>query len=186
LRFPAFRRPGRRSATRRSRSTRIGLTGARSLAEPCAELGVFWFEEPVPADDLAGLRLLRDRAPAGLDIAAGEYGCDLPYSECMLGAQTFDVLQLDATRCAGISEMLPGSLGPSTRRFELSLKMLDGRAINGHFWLFIGSLTNEAFTDTITDGGAGQCQPPAIAPCPVRSYTNPAGQSATIIDLAAF
>jgi len=29
-----------------------------------------WFEEPVSSDDLEGLRLLRDRAPAGMDIAA--------------------------------------------------------------------------------------------------------------------
>ena len=36
-----------------------------------------WFEEPVSSDDLEGLRLLRDRAPAGMDIAAGEYGFDL-------------------------------------------------------------------------------------------------------------
>ena len=38
------------------------------------EFGVSWFEEPVSSDDLEGLRLLRDRAPAGMDIAAGEYG----------------------------------------------------------------------------------------------------------------
>ena len=34
--------------------------------EPFAErVGVSWFEEPVSSDDLDGLRLLRDRAPAG-------------------------------------------------------------------------------------------------------------------------
>ena len=41
-----------------------------------ARRGVSWFEEPVSSDDLEGLRLLRDRAPAGMEIAAGEYGYD--------------------------------------------------------------------------------------------------------------
>ena len=38
---------------------------ALAFAERYAELGVTWFEEPVSADDLEGLRLIRDRAPAG-------------------------------------------------------------------------------------------------------------------------
>src|SRR5665213_406049 len=71
-----------------------------------AELGVSWFEEPVSSDDLAGLRLLRDRAPPGMDIAAGEYGYDLRYFRRMLQAGAVDVLQADATRCAGFTEFL--------------------------------------------------------------------------------
>ncbi len=49
---------------------------ALAFAYAFTELGVSWFEEPVSSDDLAGLRLMRDRAPAGMDIAAGEYGYD--------------------------------------------------------------------------------------------------------------
>ena len=71
-----------------------------------ADLGVTWFEEPVPSDDLEGLHLLRDRAPAGMEIAAGEYGYDLSYFRRMLEAGAVDVLQADATRCAGISTFL--------------------------------------------------------------------------------
>jgi L-alanine-DL-glutamate epimerase-like enolase superfamily enzyme len=48
--------------------------GALDLAERFAEFGVSWFEEPVSSDDLDGLRLIRDRAPAHMEIAAGEYG----------------------------------------------------------------------------------------------------------------
>ncbi len=47
---------------------------ALAMAERFAGYGVTWFEEPVPSDDLEGLRLMRDRAPAGMEIAAGEYG----------------------------------------------------------------------------------------------------------------
>jgi L-alanine-DL-glutamate epimerase-like enolase superfamily enzyme len=71
-----------------------------------AESGVTWFEEPVPSDDLAGLRLLRDRGPAGMDIAAGEYGYDAVYFRRMLDAGAVDVLQADATRCAGVTGFL--------------------------------------------------------------------------------
>ncbi len=46
-------------------------------AEAFAAEAVRWFEEPVTSDDLEGLRLLRDRAPAGMAIAAGEYGYDV-------------------------------------------------------------------------------------------------------------
>ena len=76
---------------------------ALRLAERFAEAGVSWFEEPVSCDDLAGLRLLRDRAPSGMDIAAGEYGYDICYFRRMLEAGAVDVLQADATRCAGIT-----------------------------------------------------------------------------------
>ena len=65
--------------------------------------GVGWFEEPVSSDDLEGLRLLRQRTPARMEIAAGEYGYDSIYFRRMLEAQAVDVLQADITRCAGIT-----------------------------------------------------------------------------------
>ena len=76
---------------------------ALAFAEKFAGLGVSWFEEPVSSDDLEGLRLIRDRAPAGMDIAAGEYGYDLFYFRRMLEAGAVDVLQADASRCAGLT-----------------------------------------------------------------------------------
>src|SRR5207248_3232557 len=75
-------------------------------AELFSELGVSWLEEPVSSDDLDGLRLVRDRAPAGMEIAAGEYGYDLVYFRRMLESGAVDVLQADATRCAGITGLL--------------------------------------------------------------------------------
>jgi L-alanine-DL-glutamate epimerase-like enolase superfamily enzyme len=67
------------------------------------EHDVTWFEEPVSADDLEGLRLIRDDGPPGMDIAAGEYGYDAWYFRRMVSAGAVDVLQADATRCAGIT-----------------------------------------------------------------------------------
>ncbi len=68
-----------------------------------SECNVTWFEEPVSSDDLAGLRLLRDRAPAGMDIAAGEYGWTAMYLRNMIEAEAVDVIQADATRCGGVT-----------------------------------------------------------------------------------
>ncbi|MDI1480278.1 enolase C-terminal domain-like protein [Polyangium sp. y55x31] len=79
---------------------------ALAMAEVFAEFGVRWFEEPVSSDDLRGLRLLRDRAPAIMDIAAGEYGYDTFYFRHMLASGSVDVLQADATRCRGITGLM--------------------------------------------------------------------------------
>jgi L-alanine-DL-glutamate epimerase-like enolase superfamily enzyme len=79
---------------------------AVAFAGAFASEGVAWFEEPVSSDDLEGLRLVRDRAPAGLEISAGEYGYDPWYFRRMLEAGAVDVLQADATRCLGITGFL--------------------------------------------------------------------------------
>ena len=67
------------------------------------EYGVTWFEEPVSSDDLAGLNLVRNSGPAGMDIAAGEYGFTAMYLQRMIAAEAVDVIQADATRCGGVT-----------------------------------------------------------------------------------
>jgi L-alanine-DL-glutamate epimerase-like enolase superfamily enzyme len=79
---------------------------ALAQAENFVRFDVRWFEEPVSSDDLEGLRLLRDRAPAGMEIAAGEYGYDIFYFQRMLAAGAVDVLQADITRCGGVTAFL--------------------------------------------------------------------------------
>jgi L-alanine-DL-glutamate epimerase-like enolase superfamily enzyme len=104
---------------------------ALALAERFdADAGISWFEEPVSSDDLAGLRLLRDRAPGGVAIAAGEYGYDLPYFRRMLEAGAVDVLQADVTRCAGITELL--RVGALCSSHQLPLSLHCGPAIHLH------------------------------------------------------
>jgi len=86
-----------------------------------AEYDVRWFEEPVSSDDLEGLRLVRDRGPAGMSIAAGEYGYHLPYFHQMLEAQAVDCLQADVTRALGISGVLRVGALCDARTIDLSL-----------------------------------------------------------------
>jgi L-alanine-DL-glutamate epimerase-like enolase superfamily enzyme len=94
------------------------------------ESRVSWFEEPVSSEDLEGLRLLRDRAPAGMEIAAGEYGDDAPYFRRMIEAGAVDVLQADVTRCGGITELL--RVGALCRAHNLPLSLHCGPAIHLH------------------------------------------------------
>jgi L-alanine-DL-glutamate epimerase-like enolase superfamily enzyme len=70
------------------------------------EFGVRYFEEPVSSDDLAGLAYVREHAPPGLAVAAGEYGWNLPYYQRMLAANAVHILQADVTRCGGITNLL--------------------------------------------------------------------------------
>lgn len=68
-----------------------------------ADFDVRWFEEPVTSDNLDGLRFVRDRAPARMEIAAGEYGYRIFDFQRMLAASAVDVLQADMTRCGGVT-----------------------------------------------------------------------------------
>ena len=77
--------------------------GART-GRAFAESDVSWFEEPVSSDDLDGLRLVRDRAPACMDVRRRRVRLRPVYFRRMLEAGAVDVLQADATRCAGITD----------------------------------------------------------------------------------
>jgi len=79
---------------------------AIELAHVFSDQGVRWLEEPVSSDNLNGLRQIRERAPLGMDIAAGEYGYSAWYFKRMVDAEAVTILQADATRCGGISGFL--------------------------------------------------------------------------------
>ncbi|HKD16266.1 MAG TPA: hypothetical protein VKG23_00255 [Thermoanaerobaculia bacterium] len=64
----------------------------------------------------------------------------------------------------------------SDSNVELVVKVLDGRAINNHFWVFYGALSNVHYVITVTDTQTGISKP----------YENPQGQQASISDTAAF
>jgi L-alanine-DL-glutamate epimerase-like enolase superfamily enzyme len=103
---------------------------ALAHADAFAEAGVTWFEEPVSSDDLEGLRLVRERAPAGMDVAAGEYGYDLYYFRRMAESRAVDVLQADATRCAGVTGFL--QVGALCDAYNLSLSSHTAPALHVH------------------------------------------------------
>ena len=59
---------------------------------------------------------------------------------------------------------------------EVILKMIDGRAHNGHFWVYTGALTNLEYTLTVTDQESGT----------VRRYFAAQGEVQSIVDTSAF
>jgi L-alanine-DL-glutamate epimerase-like enolase superfamily enzyme len=83
---------------------REAIWWAHALA---AEADVRWLEEPVSSHDREGLRLVRDHAPAGVAVAAGEYAWGPEDARDLLGV--VDVLQLDATRCGGLTGFRAGA-----------------------------------------------------------------------------
>ena len=64
----------------------------------------------------------------------------------------------------------------SPENVDLVIKVVDGRAINGKFWVFYGSLTNVQYTLTVTDTLTGA----------QKTYTNAQGQTASGSDTQAF
>jgi L-alanine-DL-glutamate epimerase-like enolase superfamily enzyme len=93
---------------------------AIAMAERFARHGVGYFEEPVSSDDLDGLREVRARAPAGMAIAAGEYGYDGGYFRRMLDARAVDILQADATRALGVTGFVQADALCRARSMPLS------------------------------------------------------------------
>lgn len=104
----------------------VDANGAYSRKQALAQADIFhdhgvtWFEEPVSSDDLKGLRLIRDRAPPGMEIAAGEYGYDLYYFRRMLAAGAVDVLQVDGTRAAGITGFMQAAALAAAHGLDIS------------------------------------------------------------------
>jgi len=120
---------------------------ALGFAEAFAGLGVTWFEEPVPSDDLEGLRLIRDRAPPGMDVTAGEYGYDLVYFRRMCEAGAVDVLQADATRCAGVTGFMRAAA--VAKSFHLPLSSHCAPSIHVHPCCAAGARHLEYFHDHV-------------------------------------
>ncbi|HYU30901.1 MAG TPA: hypothetical protein VEW48_01950 [Thermoanaerobaculia bacterium] len=90
--------------------------------------------------------------------------------------------RVPATGAGGIGNPVPLTVDTGAFWFfqpsnaELVLKVLDGRGLNGHFWVFYGSLTNVEFDLTVTDTVTGE----------QRTYHNPAGTMASRADTTAF
>jgi virginiamycin B lyase len=59
---------------------------------------------------------------------------------------------------------------------DLAVKVVDGRAFNGRYWVFVGSLTDVGFTLTVTDTATGA----------VKVYRGAAGRQESIADTSAF
>jgi L-alanine-DL-glutamate epimerase-like enolase superfamily enzyme len=88
------------------------------VAAAMDDYGVTWFEEPVSSRDLAGLAAVRRQVRP--DVAAGEYSWSLADSAALITAGAVDCLQLDVTRCGGITEFVRGAALAATHNLQVS------------------------------------------------------------------
>lgn len=78
----------------------------------------------------------------------------------------------------------PPTPGPDTAAFhffspsnlEIFAKILDGRSINGRFWLFFTGLSDVAYDVVITDTQTGES----------RTYSNEQGYFGGLVDIELF
>lgn len=154
-------------------SVSFGDTAAFDVARSAARLGDEPGFEVAPPLDLVTERRVQPRG-----------GClPNPRRLCLLGGR----FALTARY-----ETAPGQLAPATvidgtdgtglfwfRRadnVELGVKLVDGRGINDHFWIFAATLTDQGFEITVTDTTTGQ----------ERTYRGRRGNFASFSDTAAF
>ncbi|HEX9528935.1 MAG TPA: enolase C-terminal domain-like protein [Streptosporangiaceae bacterium] len=88
------------------------------VADELSAIGVSWFEEPVSSQDLAGLATVRQKVRP--DVAAGEYSWSLADSARLIDAGAIDCLQLDVTRCGGITEFVRGAALAAAHQLQVS------------------------------------------------------------------
>ncbi|MGY1841203.1 MULTISPECIES: enolase C-terminal domain-like protein [unclassified Modestobacter] len=135
------------------------------------ELGVVWFEEPVSSDDLRGLRQVRERLDA--DVAAGEYGARLTDFAALCGAGAVDCLQVDASRCGGVTEWLRASALAAGHELEVSAHCVP--TLHAHLALATPNLRHlewfhdhdrfeRRLFDGVPDPVAGRVRPAGDAP----------------------
>jgi L-fuconate dehydratase len=80
-----------------------GVAQAIDWLRPLAEFDPYWIEEPTSPDDVLGHAAIR-RAVAPIKVATGEHTHNAVMFKQLLQAGAVDILQLDASRVAGITE----------------------------------------------------------------------------------
>lgn len=102
---------------------------------------------------------------------------------CLLGQRfAVEATWRDFEGATGIASALPLTADTGAFWFfgpenvELLFKVVDGRALNGRFWIYFGALSNVEYTIEVTDTETGA----------TRVYFNPAGQFASVGDVDAF
>jgi D-galactarolactone cycloisomerase len=80
-----------------------GVSWARETARMLGEYGIVWFEEALRPDDVAGFKELRETSP--VLVATGEVLTRRQAFQPFITERAVDVIQPDATKCGGLSEV---------------------------------------------------------------------------------
>ena len=160
--------------------------------------GATWTDESAGLPDPKTTALALDpRAPSRVYVgnaegvftkdfsgAAEPFCAPSPTTLCLAGnrfkAEVEWSVPSDGRSGHGMVRPLTGDTGAfwffSADNLELVLKVLDGRSLNGAFWIFYGALSDVQYTITVTDMQTGA----------VRTYENPSGHLASHADTSAF
>ncbi len=172
-------------------ATAIGGTPAGTAATPAQQAaGLAGTSGQAPASATNTVTAARSATPApeapevSEAAAAAGGGCQPgPLQLCLNGGR-FAVrarwTDFSGNSGVGTAVGLSGETGYfwffSAGNVETVLKVIDGRSVNGHFWVFYGALSDVQYTLIVTDTVTGL----------KKTYTNPAGQFASVADTAAF
>lgn len=80
----------------------MDVVAALKIAEQAKEIGLQWFEEPVPHTDFAGYQLLRQKCGIALAMGEREYDCEALKS--LISRNAIDLWQPDLIRLGGVEE----------------------------------------------------------------------------------
>lgn len=65
---------------------------------------------------------------------------------------------------------------------EVTAKIVDGRAVNGHWWVFLANMTTLELEIEVT-----RCPPDGLpVPCVTKTYVQPPGQNRNFLDTSTF
>jgi L-alanine-DL-glutamate epimerase-like enolase superfamily enzyme len=103
-------------------SDALDAAAVRRVADELADLDVLWLEEPLPAADLSGMRMLREQT--GIRVAGGEMARTVPELLDALEAGALDVLQPDVVLAVGMLRA----------RTVAELALQRGRWFTPHTW----------------------------------------------------
>ena len=104
-----------------------------------------------------------------LCLAAGRFAVEVVWTDPRIGLAA-QARALPVTADTGVFWFVDAT------NLELMIKVLDGRGVNGHFWVFYGALSDLEYTITVTDTETGQR----------RTYHNARNNLASLSDVTAF
>jgi hypothetical protein len=119
-------------------------------------------------------------APAtALNMIAGRFQATLSWQDAAAGSGNHAASAVQVSDQSGYFWFFdPTSI-------EVSVKILDGTAVNGSYWVFVASSTTVPFDLTVTQLLA-TCGPQTNVACAFKNYTTTAGTNQNFIDLNAF
>lgn len=160
--------------------TEVGQFGHFSAVAaplPAGEAVVVWTApaqtpiEPLPCATAPGpsARRLPLGGPHSLLLGDGRFRVEVEWQVPLQGTEGRGRARPDSTETGSFWFFDPDNL-------ELTVKLLDGRPVNGHFWFFYGALTNVGYRITVIDQLTGR----------ERTYDNAPGRLRSFADTMAF